>query len=154
MATTSRDTAREILEVVPLVMRTVRTEMRERRAHDLSVPQFRTLGFVERHAGTSLSELAEHIGLTLPSMSKLIDGLVERKLVTRQGRSDDRRRITLALTARGCALLESAHESTQASLAERLSALDENERAIVVRALRILHPLFVRGKTEGRYGYS
>ena len=154
MVTSSRDTAREVLEVVPLVMRTVRTEMRDRRAQDLSVPQFRTLGFVERHPGTSLSELAEHIGLTLPSMSKLIDGLVERKLVTRQGRSDDRRRITLALTARGCALLESAHEATLGSIAERVSALSENERATVVRAMRILQPLFIRGKAEGRIGHS
>jgi DNA-binding MarR family transcriptional regulator len=145
MITSSKETARQVLEVVPLIMRTVRAEMRDRRTHDLSVPQFRTLGFVERHPGTSLSELAEHIGLTLPSMSKLVDGLVERKLVTRQGHADDRRRITLALTARGCALLQSAHAATLASMAGRFGGLDEDERGTVVRAMQILHPLFIRG---------
>lgn len=148
MSYSSRETAREVLEVVPLIMRTVRTEMRGSSAHDLSVPQFRTLGFVHRHPGTSLSDVAEHIGLTLPSMSKLIDGLVERKLIVRESRANDRRCITLALTARGRTLLDCAHESTQMSLAERLSALRDSERATVVRSMRMLHPLFARAKTE------
>jgi MarR family transcriptional regulator for hemolysin len=137
-----KETAREILGVVPLVMRTVRSEMRRRSTFKLSVPQFRTLGFVHRHAGASLSEVAEHIGLTLPSMSRLIDGLVERKLMLRGGHVDDRRRITLELRARGRALLESAREAAQASLAVRLSELSEADRATIVQAMRKLHPLF------------
>ena len=147
MPTSPKDTARAVLEVVPLVMRTVRTEMRYAGALNLSVPQFRTLGFVARNPQTSLSDVAEHIGLALPSMSKLVYGLVERKLLIRQSYSDDRRRIMLELTARGDTLLQSAHASTQAALAKRLSALDESERATVVQAMHILHPLFTRGKT-------
>ena len=144
MPPSSKDTARAVLEVAPLVMRTVRAEMRNVGALNLSVPQFRTLGFVARHSQTSLSHLAEHIGLALPSMSKLVDGLVERKLLIRQSHADDRRRITLELTARGAALLQSAHASTQAALAERLAELGENDRATVMRAMQILHPLFAR----------
>jgi DNA-binding MarR family transcriptional regulator len=144
MAASSKETARDILEVVPAVMRTVRAKMRESGALNLSVPKFRTLGFIVRHRGTSLSDVAEHIGLTLPSMSKLIDGLVERKLVVRQSHPNDRRRITLELTGRGRTLWQSARESTQASLAERMSVLSESERATIVRAMRILHPLFTR----------
>jgi MarR family transcriptional regulator for hemolysin len=130
------------MEVVPLVMRTFRAEMRGSRANDLSVPQFRTLGFVHRKPGASLSDVAEHIGLALPSMSKLMDGLVERKLVRREGHAGDRRRINLELTPRGCALWQSAHASAQASLAARLSALDEDEQATITCAMRILQPLF------------
>ena len=142
MVETPAHTARELLEVMPSVMRTVRAEMRSSRANDLSVPQFRALGFLHRNPGTSLSEVAEHIGLTLPSMSKLMDGLVERKLVRRQGGRGDRRRVNLELTAHGCAVWQSARASAQASLAARLSALDEDERATITRAMRILHPLF------------
>jgi len=148
MRTSPKDTARAVLEVAPLVMRTVRDEMRNAGALNLSVPQFRTLGFVARHPQTSLSAVAEHIGLALPSISKLVDGLVERKLVLRQSHSDDRRRITLELTARGDALLQSAHASTQTALAKRLSTLNESERATVVRAMQILQPLFARGKLD------
>jgi DNA-binding MarR family transcriptional regulator len=148
MTCSRKDTARQVLEVVPLVMRTVRTEMRRHRAHDLSVPQFRALGFVQRRPGASLSDVAEHIGLTLPAMSKLIDGLVTRKLMTRRGHADDRRRVTLELTARGAALLQTSRESTHAALAERLSQLSESDRAAVVRAMHILLPLFAHETTS------
>jgi hypothetical protein len=46
------------------------------------MPQFRTLAVIDRNANASLSDVTEHIGLTLPSMSKLVDGLVARKLAT------------------------------------------------------------------------
>jgi len=134
--------AREVLETVPLVMRTVRVEMRCHRTADLSVPQFRTLNFLHRQAGASLSQVAEHIGLTLPSMSQLVDGLVERKLILRSTHATDRRRITLTLTARGQSVLEAAHGATQAALAEKLAALSAQDRTIVVQAMQALRPLF------------
>jgi len=134
--------ARQVLETVPLVMRTVRAEMRRRRAADLSVPQFRTLNFLNRQAGASLSQVAEHIGLTLPSMSLLVEGLVERKLILRDTCAADRRRITLTLTARGQSVLEAAHGATQAALAKRLAALSVKDRVIVVQAMQALRPFF------------
>jgi len=148
MNVSATESARQVLEVVPAVMRGIRALMRESAKRKLSVPQFRTLGFINHHRGASLSDVAEHIGLTLPSMSKLVDGLVERKLIVRSGHADDRRRITLELTSRGCALWESARESTQASLVEKLSTLNENDRATVVRAMRILQPLFAHEHTD------
>lgn len=144
MRIVSEETAREVLETVPSIMRAIRAEMRAHRAADLSVPQFRALAFLNRHPGASLSELADHIGLSLPSASKLMDGLVARKLATREMHAGDRRRITLVLTARGRATLEAARRSTQSRLAERLSALSGTERAAVVRAMHILRPIFVR----------
>ena len=139
---TREQAAQQVLDVVPLVMRTLRAQMREHRGENLSVPQFRTLGFLKRREGASLSEVAEHIGLTLPSMSKLVDGLVARKLVVRETYAGDRRRVTLALSARGRATHEAAVGSTRAFLVERLACLDEAERVDVARAMQILRPLF------------
>lgn len=150
MSISPKETAHEVLEVVPLVMRTVRSQMRSSRSLNLSVPQFRTLGFVHRHPGTSLSDVAEHVGLTLPSMCKMIDGLVERKLVKRRSHPSDRRRITLDLTGKGGAVLRSARESAQESLAERLSVLHEDDRVAIVHAMQILHRLFVHTDLRGQ----
>ncbi len=135
--------AQEILEVVPQVMRAIRAEMRRHRAADLSVPQFRTLSFIDRNPGTALSDAAEYIGLTLPSMSKLVDGLVTRKLVTRQTRLEDRRCMTLALTPRGQAALQASRAATRACLAEDLSASTERERQTIAQAMQLLKPLFM-----------
>jgi DNA-binding MarR family transcriptional regulator len=148
LPSSTKTCARSVLEVVPLVMRTVRTEMRQHRADDLSVPQFRTLGFLNRQPGASLSAVAEHIGLTLPAMSTLVDGLVERKLVTRGPALGDRRRITLALTEPGQATLASANAATEARLAERLAGLSADDCQLVVRAMHILRPLFASASPD------
>ncbi len=142
MTTSPAACAQEVLEVVPMVMRTIRAEMRRHRTADLSVPQFRTLAFVDRNADASLSDVAEHIGLTLPSMSKIVDGLVARKLVTRQTHPTDRRRMTLTLTARGQSALQSSREATRACLAEDLATLSDRQRETIAQAMEILRPVF------------
>jgi DNA-binding MarR family transcriptional regulator len=143
------NTAGILLKVVPRVMRTVRTDMRSFRDHSLSVPQFRTLGFIHRNSGTSLSQAAEHIGLTLPAMSRLVEGLVNRQLLVRQRHPDDRRRITLDLTARGHSIWVSAREFTQVSLSGKLSALSPKEHATISHAMTILGRIFARDSLRG-----
>jgi len=143
MAISVDECAQEVLEVVPLIMRAIRAEMRRHRGFDLSVPQFRTLAFLNHYQGASLSDVAEFVGLTLPSMSKLMDGLVIRQLVKREISSSDRRCVTLALTPLGQATLQSAYEATQTYLAQRLVRLPSQERATVRQAMQILRPLFI-----------
>ena len=134
--------AREVLDVVPMVMRGIRKQLRKHSAQVLSVPQFRTLFFISRHKGASLSDVAEHIGLTMSSMSALVDGLVTRNFVVRRTHQDDRRRMTLMLTGRGETTLRAAREGTQAYLTERFSRLSETERGNIVRSMRIFRQIF------------
>jgi len=133
--------AREVLDVVPLAMRVIRNQLREHGTHDaqlLSVPQFRSLLYISRNKGASLSEVAERIGLTLSSMSTLVDGLVTRNFVTRRTHQDDRRRMDLSLTERGETTLHLARRGTQEYLKERLSHLSGTDRDTVVRGMDIL----------------
>jgi DNA-binding MarR family transcriptional regulator len=139
--------AREVLEAVPLAMRAIREHLRKHGARILSVPQFRTLLFLSRHKGTSLSDVAEHIGLTLPSMSTLIDGLVDRNYAVRRTDPDDRRRMTLTLTERGETTLKSSRQATQTYLAEQLNRLPETDRKTIVTAMQILRQVFAGDKT-------
>ncbi len=134
--------ARILLEITPLVMRSIRKELRSHRAPDLSVPQFRILFFLNRNASSSLSALAEHIGLTLPSMSKMVDGLVGRALVLRRECPSDRRKVTLSLTEEGKRVLEAARESAQNRLSEQLSALSGSQRAAIIEAMLDLQRVF------------
>ena len=146
-----RDCAELLMETVPLVMRTVRSEMRSRRAPDLSIPQFRALVFLYRQPGSSLSEVADYIGLTLPSISKMIDKLVTRRLIRRTACSQDRRCITLTLTPRGKSTLRLAREGTQARVAAMFAHLSGKDRHLIMRAMRMLQPIFSQGhRTEAR----
>jgi hypothetical protein len=56
-------------------------------------------------------------------------------LVTREFDAADRRRVTLALTARGNAIIQAAHVATQAYLAEVLCALSLTEQQVVAQAM-------------------
>ncbi|MFL5802802.1 MAG: MarR family winged helix-turn-helix transcriptional regulator [Roseiflexaceae bacterium] len=144
----SADCATLVMETVPLVMRTIRTEMRRRRPADLSVPQFRALAFVRRNPGASLSEVAEHLGLTLPATSTLVDLLVTRELVVRELNPANRRRVTLTLTALGASTFAAAHADARDRLAELLAALSNDERAVVAHAMRLLRPAFMSGEAS------
>jgi len=136
--------AHELMDTAPQIMQLIRVEMRHGRGSDISIPQFRSLAFVQRHPDSSLSSLAEHLGLTLPSVSKLVDGLVKQKLITRQESMADRRRLTLMLTQIGASIVDSARAGAQTSLAKRLEKLSEVELETVCQAMQILRPIFVQ----------
>ena len=140
--------AGQVLEVMPLVIRAIRAEMRSHRAPDISVSQFRALAFIHQHKGASLSDVAEHIGLALPSISKMVDGLVTHNLVKRETCPRDRRRLTLALTQQGQAIHKSARAATRRFLAARLATAHASDRAIVAQAMAVLRPLFTSGKED------
>ncbi len=138
----TEECARELLDVVPIVMRDIRTQMRSRRTPDLTVPQFRTLLFVNRNVGTSLSEVADHMGLTLPSTSKLVDDLIKHGLMTRQPCTADRRRVSLSVTRRGFAILEASRKGTLAYLEEKLGSTSVDEKDAIQKAMKALRCVF------------
>ncbi len=140
---TPKACASHVLDTVPSVMQFIRTEMRGHRDLGISVPQFRVLTFLERRPGGSLSDAAERVGLSLPAMSRLIDGLVERGLLTREDAAEDRRRVSLRITDAGRALVRTAREGALARLAEVLGTLSAKERAQIIEAMQILRPMFV-----------
>ena len=101
MLPTADECAHELIEVIPEVMQTIRSHVRRQRGSDLSVLQIRVLAFLQHNPGAPLSAVAEHVGLTLPSMSTQVTGLVGRKLLHRATSRVDRRYITLTLTPSG-----------------------------------------------------
>jgi len=152
MSETPDEAEVELFEVVPQLMRAVRDQMRQHRAADLSVPEFRTLGFLSKHSGSSLIAVADHIGLSPASMCRLMEGMVTRGLVMRERKVDAvyRRYVTLRLTARGRAILKSARATTQAYLSEVLAVLSPAERKTVVQAMQLLSPLFTPEREKER----
>jgi len=134
--------AGEILETLPVVFRALRSGMKDRHPLDLPVGQFRSLGFLQHHGPVSLSELADHLGMTLPSASKLIDGLVHRHLVERELNATDRRRVTLTVTSEGRQAWQQEERAARSVLAKMLEQRSEAERKVIVEAMRILRPTF------------
>jgi DNA-binding MarR family transcriptional regulator len=141
-AGSAADCASEILELVPAIMRLIRAHMRRHRGSDLSVPQFRALAFVDANAGASLSALAEHVGLSLPATSRLVEGLVQKGMIVRRVPRGNRRLVALTISAHGQRTVSAARQATVKRLTEILAPLGGGERVAILRALRTLHHEF------------
>src|SRR2546427_11941472 len=74
-----REVAEGVLEITLLVTRLVTPEVRRLRPKQLSLSHMRALGFLDANPDADLSAIADYVGLTLPSMSSLVDG--DRKSV-------------------------------------------------------------------------
>lgn len=133
--------AQDLLDTVPLVMRVIRAQMCRHRS-GLTVPQFRSLCFISSSKGQSLSNVADFIGLSLPAMSRLVDGLVEKKLLIRRPCADDRRHVRLTVTTAGMKAITEARQLAQSHLARALKQLNPKERANVVLAMKTLRDVF------------
>jgi DNA-binding MarR family transcriptional regulator len=116
-------TAELLGETAPAIMDVVREGVRQAKRSDLTLPQLRCLGYVHRHDGSSLAQVASHVGLSSPAMSQMVDGLVERKLLRRTIASDDRRRVRLCLTPAGRAQVADARAGAHAHLTRLLARL-------------------------------
>ena len=136
--------ALRMLDTVPVVMRFIRAEMRSKRARGVSVPQFRSMAFLRTNEGSSLSQVAEHVGLSMPAMSRLVDGLVKRGLLARDTSESDRRKVTLRLTARGQDMIRAARKWTEQRLAAVLENLPKDQRAGITDAMTVLKSAFTQ----------
>ena len=133
--------ARDLLDTVPLVIRVIRAQMCRHRS-GLTIPQFRTLCFINSGVGDSLSAAADFIGLSLPAMSRLVDGLVDKKLMHRRPSDNDRRHLKLSVTANGKDAIDGARQMAQAHLADVVAPLTVKQRAGIVIAMKTLRDVF------------
>lgn len=140
---TTRPTPDAVLETIPLVMRVIRREFRSHRGPGFNVPEFRSLAFINRSPGASLSELAEHIGIEAPTASKLVETLVQRGLVRRQEDPRDRRRMSLTILPKGKKSIDEAIEHTRQFMVQRLAHLSDEERKTVLSAMALLKDAFI-----------
>ncbi len=140
----ANEAALQLLETVPLVMRTLRRDVRLPSGDVLSIPRLHALLFIARHPGTDLSGLSDHLGATLPATSELVSRLVAAGFVRREQNDTERRRVSLMLTEAGTAELGAIRGDAEAALAEVVSELERDQLTSLAAALRRLHALLAR----------
>jgi DNA-binding MarR family transcriptional regulator len=131
----ARQCAREVIDVVPLVMRFLRREFRRQSVPLLSVPQVRTLAFVDRTPGSSLSDLADHLNVTHPTASLIVNRLVQQGLLRRAEDPAERRRCALTLTPAGGRRLKVVRDAACTVVAGVLSEGSADDIKAIVRGL-------------------
>ncbi len=133
--------AKRLLETIPLSMARLRMEMRSSVPPDLSVPHFRILGSVIR-GKTLVNEIAQHHGVSQPSMSRSVNSLVKRGLIERSHTSSDRRQTPLGLTKKGAVLFRKIKTATESRLGQKVLTMDSKSRNALLQGLAELEKLF------------
>ncbi|MBW4565781.1 MAG: MarR family transcriptional regulator [Mojavia pulchra JT2-VF2] len=139
---TSDECAARVMDTVPLVMRFIRSQMRAHNAGFLSIPQLRSLAFINRNPGASLSDLADHLGVTAATASATIERLVQRNLVERYHHPQERRRIVLNLTDDGKYHLQQSLNHTRSHIADLLKGMSSEEISHIEQGLALLKNVF------------
>ena len=140
MATNTTDTA--LASSLRLaVMRLARRMRGERADTSLTLSQIAALATLERHGPLTPGELAAQEKVQPPSMTRLAASLEAAGLVTRTAHPSDGRQVLLAVSPEGTALLKEDRRRREAWLAQRLRALDPDDRAVLHKAAAVLDRL-------------
>jgi len=130
-----RDVAARVHSTAIRLLRTLR---REDDGSGLSAPRLSALSVIVFGGPMSLAELAAAEQVKPPTMSRIVDALVERRLVTRIAKPGDRRSVEIAATDEGIHLLEAGRERRVGALVTRLRKLADSERRALARGVEIL----------------
>jgi DNA-binding MarR family transcriptional regulator len=98
--------------------------------------------------GASINALATRTFTHQSSVSVVVQRLVERRLVVKVPARDDRRRVQLALTDAGHALLRRSPEPMQERLIAGIATLNDRQRDTLATALMQVAQTMTRGRTH------
>jgi len=120
----------------PALLRASRALRRESQRAGVSALDAQLLGAVKKNAGIGVSALADREQMTRASMSGHVKRLEAAGWIERSaaGPDDDRRRVGLALTAKGARALDAIRRRRNDWLAAGLARLSREERAALAAA--------------------
>ena len=104
----------------------------------LSPVQLRALTALQEFGPSNLAQLAEEMGVTVSTASRLVDRLVAADWVHRRQAAHNRREISLTLTPRGKALLRRYDDERIGRMQDCLTRLAPERQDAVVAALEEL----------------
>lgn len=134
--------AQEVTDTIPLVMRFIRREMRSQGEPSLSVSQLRTLFFLNCYPGMDLSSVADHLGVTRPTASVIVNRLVQQGLVNRTEHPQERRCVVLTLTRTGSQRLRYVREAVCSLMANIFANRPPEELHKIEEGIALLGKVF------------
>ena len=104
-------------------------------AEEVTLTQYRTLVVLASRGPQNLAGLAESVGVTPATATRMCDRLVNKKLIARQSGKDDRRLVRLALTKKGLDLVGAVTDRRRHEIEAIVNTIAPAERTVLVQAL-------------------
>ena len=111
---------------------------------DITMAQAKVLFLIRATGSVQMSDLVARLGVTVPTVTGIVDRLVERGLVVRRGMADDRRRVLIEITPSGVELIDGMRDISAGQLLGLLAVMDEEELATFLSFLRMLQGAVAR----------
>jgi DNA-binding MarR family transcriptional regulator len=129
----------EAVELLPRIVRHLHATFTcYAEAGGLTLGQMKALGYLYHNGRRTIGDVAEGLGLAMPTASELIDKLAERGLLERGVNPDNRRQVHVWLTEDAIAFGREIYTLRRTQMQKAFDELQPGERAAFVRGLRAL----------------
>lgn len=102
---------------------------------DVTLAQYRVLVLLDGRETQTMGELAERLGVTPSTVTRVCDVLVDKKLIRRRPVADNRRSVRAELTARGRALVTQVMDRRRRLIDDALSRMTPEAQRRLGRSL-------------------
>jgi DNA-binding MarR family transcriptional regulator len=104
-------------------------------AEEVTLTQYRTLVVLASRGPQNLAGLADAVGVTPATATRMCDRLVRKDLIRRRTERDDRRQLRVALTVKGRSLVDAVTGRRRQEIARIMNEIPVEQQAVVVQAL-------------------
>jgi DNA-binding MarR family transcriptional regulator len=105
---------------------------------DLTMSQLKVLFLLYADGGVSMGHLASYLGVTLPTVTGIVDRLVDQHLVQRAEDPGDRRVVLIRLTEDGRRVVERLQQAGRVRFAELLQRVSIEDLRTIAAGLQAL----------------
>ncbi len=138
--------AEMLLSTIPVIMQGLKVHFRQTHPEKLSVPQFRTLLYIQHHPGCALNDVADHLDVSKSAASGVVGRLQEYGLAAARVSRTDRRKVALCLTPEAERLVEAFKRSVRNSLGKQFEDFPDRDLHVILAAMDILRDFFEKRK--------
>ena len=104
-------------------------------AEEVTLTQYRTLVVLASRGPQNLAGLADAVGVTPATATRMCDRLVRKDLIRRRTERDDRRQLRVALTVKGRSLVDAVTGRRRQEIARIINEIPVEQQAVLVQAL-------------------
>jgi DNA-binding MarR family transcriptional regulator len=144
------DATTDFADRLRLAVTRLARQLRQHSDIGASPTQISALATVERRGPLTLGELADCEGVKPPTITAAVNRLEQQRLIERQPDPEDGRIARVVVTREGRRLLARSRSRKTAFLAQRLAALEGDERARLASAVGVLERILEPEPDPGR----
>lgn len=104
-------------------------------AEEVTLAQYRTLVVLAARGGQNLTSLAEAVGVTPATATRMCDRLLNKELIVRRSGTEDRRNVRIELSPAGRQLVGDVTERRRQEIATILEKISPGDQVIFATAL-------------------